>query len=60
VLQRLNYDETKTTIITANRSAAATATLFYGGDKDNQAAMASRLAYMMQNVHVGGKDGRAE
>ena len=60
VLQRLNFDETKTTIITANRYAKDVAALFYAGDTSNQEAISSRLMHLMENVHVGGKDERAE
>jgi DNA replication protein DnaC len=60
VLQRLNYDQTKTTIITANHPAPKVAKQFFNGDTENQAALASRLTYYMHNVHVGRKDRRAD
>jgi len=60
VLQRLNHTDTKTTIITANHPAPKVARLFFVGDEQNQAALASRLAYYMENVHMSGRDGRAE
>lgn len=59
VLQRLNYTDTKTTIVTANHAAPQVARLFFANDEQNQAALASRMAYYMTNVHMTGRDGRA-
>jgi Cdc6-like AAA superfamily ATPase len=49
----------KTTIITCNRDPLATARLFYAGDAQNQAAMASRLM-ATEHVKLTGTDRRVK